>query len=376
MKQKREIELDVLKFLGIMLIILAHVCPQESFIFNLRNFDVPMMVIVSGYLFSQRYAGNQDYSFLSYLRKRFLRLITPVWCFFIFFFIAVGAIEKFQGNKYPFSIREVINAFLLLDGAGWIIRVFFLVAILSIFLIKLRKFAVKDTYFLILLSCIYLGYEVVLKFCNDLQLPVFNLAIIDFFVRKIWFLGYHIFTQKILFYTIPYGCIFGLGMLLPSMKKKLIFLFSVFFGVCFLLLALYYSQNSGYFVATQNFKYPPQFYYLSYGILMSMLMYLLVNFLSNKLNQLFQIRNLLVNFIVFVSESSLWIYLWHTFFWKYENFAALILPKSDSWIVIYVYIVLVSIATTYLQKKLINSLIYSTRFGQKYSQMLSLIFLK
>ncbi|NEP44818.1 MAG: acyltransferase, partial [Okeania sp. SIO2H7] len=231
-----------------MLIILAHVCPQESFIFNLRNFDVPMMVIVSGYLFSQRYAGNKNYSFLSYLRKRFLRLITPVWCFFIFFFIAVGAIEKLQGNKYPFSIREIINAFLLLDGAGWIIRVFFIVAILSIFILKLRRLAVKDTYFLILLSCIYFGYEIVLKFCNDLPLPVFNLAIIDFFVRKIWFLGYHIFTKKILFYAIPYGCIFGLGILLPSIKKKFIFFLSIFFGVCFSLLALYYSKNSGFCV--------------------------------------------------------------------------------------------------------------------------------
>ncbi|MEA5509778.1 hypothetical protein VB715_08375 [Crocosphaera sp. UHCC 0190] len=48
----RSLEFDILKTLGIFCIILAHTLPKtEVFIYQLRNFDVPLMVIVSGALF-------------------------------------------------------------------------------------------------------------------------------------------------------------------------------------------------------------------------------------------------------------------------------------------------------------------------------------
>ena len=49
MIKERNIKIDFIKFLGLFAIILAHVGPNEK-IFQLRNFDVPLMVFISGFL--------------------------------------------------------------------------------------------------------------------------------------------------------------------------------------------------------------------------------------------------------------------------------------------------------------------------------------
>jgi fucose 4-O-acetylase-like acetyltransferase len=48
--QSRDIRFDILKVIGLFCIILAHVSPP-SLIFQLRNFDVPLMVMISGSVF-------------------------------------------------------------------------------------------------------------------------------------------------------------------------------------------------------------------------------------------------------------------------------------------------------------------------------------
>ena len=46
----REKKIDVLKFIGLFCIILAHVNPPQI-IFQIRNFDVVLMILLSAYLF-------------------------------------------------------------------------------------------------------------------------------------------------------------------------------------------------------------------------------------------------------------------------------------------------------------------------------------
>ncbi|MDY7013155.1 MAG: hypothetical protein SVX43_06045 [Cyanobacteriota bacterium] len=64
-KAKRDIRLDVLKTIGIILIILAHTNPP-IWIHQIRNFDVPLMVLLSGTLFYSSSSKSQDYSFWKY----------------------------------------------------------------------------------------------------------------------------------------------------------------------------------------------------------------------------------------------------------------------------------------------------------------------
>ena len=71
----RNITIDILKTLGIILVILAHTNPP-TFIFQLRNFDVVLLVILSGSLAIKSYTKSKN--FKKYFEKRILRLAIPV----------------------------------------------------------------------------------------------------------------------------------------------------------------------------------------------------------------------------------------------------------------------------------------------------------
>lgn len=73
----RDNRIDLLRFIGLAMIILAHVSPPDI-VFQGRNFDVPLMVIVAGLSFQVSYRYE---SYISYLWKRIKRLLFPVWLF-------------------------------------------------------------------------------------------------------------------------------------------------------------------------------------------------------------------------------------------------------------------------------------------------------
>lgn len=376
-QNSRDIRFDILKAIGLFCIILAHTISKENLLFQFRNFDVPLMVIVSGALFYYS-CQNKKYSFWNYVKRRIPRLMAPVWCFLVFFFSFTYLKSLLLEQKYPFSSKNVIESFLLLDGIGyvWIIRVFVAIAILSPLLLKLRHSLSSNKQFLECLSIIYITYEILVNLIGNLSHPVTNNAVIDWFVRKIFFIGYYIGVKEILFLAIPYGCLFGLGMMLTKLSKRSVACILAFFLSVFLILAIYYAQEAGHFVFSQDYKYPPQLYYLSYSIFMSLTLYLGINFLYKE-TQVHQKIKGLTNFLVFVSSSSLWIYLWHIFFLKYWKLMLGWLPNYETLIIHPFWVVtLLSIAVTYLQKQLIYQAIAQTRFGQKNSDTLATLFLK
>ncbi|MEH1966657.1 MAG: acyltransferase family protein [Nostoc sp.] len=85
--KQRDIRFDILKTIGLVCIIIAHVKPENNILFDIRLFDVPLMVITSGTLYYYS-ANNKKISFLNYLQKRLPRLIVPVWLFLTFFVTA------------------------------------------------------------------------------------------------------------------------------------------------------------------------------------------------------------------------------------------------------------------------------------------------
>ncbi|HID4131966.1 TPA: acyltransferase family protein [Pluralibacter gergoviae] len=117
-----------MRFLGILLIILAHVNPP-GFIFQARTFDVPMMVFVSG--MSYYISGKLNVKIVPYVISRFKRLVLPVWVFFTFFFL-FAFLFNFAELGDKINSRLVVLTFLL-SGFDyvWIIKVFLLIAILS-----------------------------------------------------------------------------------------------------------------------------------------------------------------------------------------------------------------------------------------------------
>lgn len=86
----RDQNMDLLRFIGMLLLILAHVFPSSR-IYELRLFDVPLMLFVSGLVFARK---NADFSW-NYLWHRCKRLVLPVWIFFAAYFILVFCLKYF-----------------------------------------------------------------------------------------------------------------------------------------------------------------------------------------------------------------------------------------------------------------------------------------
>lgn len=82
---RRDTTIAVMRAIGLMLIILAHVSPP-NILFQLRTFDVPMMLFVSG--MSYFIAAKKNVSLVPYVISRFKRLVLPAWIFITIFLSA------------------------------------------------------------------------------------------------------------------------------------------------------------------------------------------------------------------------------------------------------------------------------------------------
>jgi fucose 4-O-acetylase-like acetyltransferase len=373
--KSRNLNFDFLKAIGIICIVLAHTLSKEQkFLFQLRSFDVPLMVIVSGALFWLT-SGQKNYSFWAYLKKRIPRLMIPVWVFLIFFFVISYLISLFNSKAYPFGFKEIFYSFtLLIGGIGyvWIIRVFLLIAFISPFIVSLRNKFQKLSLFLLTLVAIYCGYTSLLFLRSKISTREPIQSFTDFLVRRV---GFNIFFDQIFVLLIPYGCLFAFGIVMTQISKKRLFLFSLAFLIIFTILALDYANEAGTFVLTQDYKYPPKLYYLSYSLFMSIWLYLAANYVcSDRLNFL---KSFSLNKVIFfLSDSSLWIYLWHIFFLYYWKALAVKFSLNPKNLPEFAIVFFLSVLTIYLQKKIVSFLLKKFSLGKRLSNFLTIVLLK
>ena len=309
--KSRDVGLDGLRTIGLLAIILAHVDPP-GLLFQIRNFDVPLMILISGAVFNLSSGSSKSY--WSYFKSRVGRLLIPTWIFLSIFFALVFAITKAIGQTFPYSRNILLESFDLSSGTGyvWIIRVFIPLLLISFFL-----------------------YEFLLNLYPVTHLE--NYSSINFFV------------QYILFYIIPYGIVAGLGFYITKLRGRSIGFLAIMFGLIFAILA--FSLTNPQFVPTQNFKYPPQAYYFSYALFVSLILYLVSKteifkkIFSNKI-------------LMFISSSSLWIFLWqilYLFIWT--TFRRYLAHGMQNFVVEYFFVLMASILTTYFQKTIFNKIV-------------------
>jgi fucose 4-O-acetylase-like acetyltransferase len=361
--QKRDLRIDILKAIGIICVILAHTIPNESLIFQIRNFDVPLMVIASGTLFYYS-SRNKNISFWNYLKTRIPRLIAPVWLFAVFYFVATFLIYDLVNKAYPYDFKDFINSLRLVGDAinyFWIVRVFVLVAIASPLLLKLYQYLQNEVkYFLVLLS-IYIGYRALFYLSET---SAIDLGVLENTV------------ENYVYYGIPYSCLFGLGIALPNLQKRSLKFIALFFLAAFIVLLAYSLEEYGRIISTQELKYPPSLYYFSYGALVTLLLFTVTGKWMKQQPDFAEKYPVLIRFIVFLSTSSLWIYLWHIFFLQCWVLFAPGMFEPPTYLITFLGIATLSIATTYFQKQLFSNLIEKTRLGRSQSDLLSTLFLK
>ena len=83
--------------------------------------------------------------------------------------------------------------------------------------------------------------------------------------------------------------------------------------VIFCAMAMFKYYEEGRMVPTQEAKYPPTIYYLSYSFFALNALYLLFKNLKEP-------NKRVENVVIWLSSNSLWIYLWHIFGWYLWGF--------------------------------------------------------
>lgn len=227
--------------------------------------------------------------------------------------------------NHKFPIKKVISSFLLHDGIGyvWIIRIYLIVAcilpiILKIYnLIDIKKIIITNI-------VIYLVYEILCHF------KVFN---------------YNILLKDIVAYIIPCITIITATYFIKNSNNKRVFNFAIINLLLFIFIGVAIYVETGSIQDTNYMKYPFRLYYLSYAFGISAILILILrnNFIVDFAH---------TKFIIFVSKSSLWIYLWHILFLyilKYSNL-------NLNWIIKYIIITTSSIIIVFIQNKIIKKL--------------------
>lgn len=348
---KRDVKFDGLRVIGLLAIILAHVNPP-TLLFQLRNFDVPLMVLVSGAVYGLSSGAKKKY--LSYIWGRILRLLLPTWVFLCVFFLVQAVFGIF------YSPPTILSSLFLLNDNGigyvWIIRIFILVAVISPFFVYLSQKIRQKGLYLVALLLLYALYTVL----NHIYLGypgVHAFAFGDFFV------------QNILFYLMPFGVIAGLGLYLLSASKRAIFFLFLLSGGVFSLFAAKQFLFVHHFVQTQVYKYPPGIYYLSFALAVSLLLYL-VSY-TGLFQKLFK-----TSLLQFIASSTLWIYLWQIFFLYQWNWAQGYFPIFlRNFVGEYLLVLCSSVLLTFLQKYIFGKIVGQMQRNWL-RQVLTVLFLK
>jgi hypothetical protein len=222
--QKRDISIDILRAIALLGLIAAHVTTSD-FVFQLRSFDVPMMVFLSGVVYSATKTTSSQYT--TYVFKRFVRIIIPTWIFIVSYF---GFIKNEE-------FTTIISRFsLLTDWFLWIMRVFFIIAIVAPIISK----------FLDSISTIKCYYALlVLLLFNEIlcRLPIAYGGSAD--------------TNVIVIMNVAYMLIFSLGYIVNRTNTKTIHVLIVLFTMLYIVSAAWYFSRTGDYVLTNIQKYPP-----------------------------------------------------------------------------------------------------------------------
>jgi peptidoglycan/LPS O-acetylase OafA/YrhL len=296
-KKKRNVNLDFLRFLGVLIIMIAHARPSSWF-YQLRNFGTPLLIVASSLTYAFIYK-NRSIDLIPFYKKRLSRLTIPAWIFLIFFFTFFYVVAILFEIDYPFTKTKMFHTFLFYEGIGfvWILKVYMILALLTPLGLKYSQSKINNYKYFTSIVIIYMLYEIGNYFLSD-YIPI------DF---------KDLIANTILL-IFPYTILYLYGLRLNIIRTKYIIGVTIISLFIFVGMAVQKYFETGYFVATQYYKYPPTLYYLSYAFFWVNLFFLAIS------------RHPIINFtkyrkiIVWLSSNSLWIYLWHIlayYLWEY-----------------------------------------------------------
>lgn len=330
--KSRDLYIDLLRFLGLSLIILAHINSPMG-LHQFRCFDVPLMLFVSGLTAS----SSRHYRYVDYVTNRTKRLIIPVWMFLAAYLPILYFVQfKFLPEQY-LTGEMIVRSFLLLDnsiGYVWIIRIFLIVMLATPFILKLnnRIENIRLFVFVIVAAVFALeGIHLIGVQCDKESVASF--VVVD-----------------IIQYGIAYSIPFMLGVRCRNAEKKEQHKLLAFVIVVFTVSLVYYVFSYGLPIRiTPNFKTPPHSYYIIYGCFVSVLLWQMKTKISKWLTN---------KYFILLGQNTIWIYLWHMPFALVSN------RLSDSWVVRYIFVYGTAILIFMIQRSIVNKI--NSDFARKY----------
>ena len=279
---KRDSSIDLMRFIGLTMIILAHIglSMSESPLFQFRSFDGPLMVFTSGLAFS----GKQTGPYLPFIGKRTLRLIVPVYLF-VSAYLLLNPLFAELGWAEAYSKERMLGSYMLRlhpsIGYVWVIRVFLIVMLLTPLLLWLDR-KLKRNWVCVALIGLFVAVQ---------QGLAMWLKTSDNVLIKDWLL-----------YVFGYSAVFLLGLRAKRLSMSSLASVSALLVALMSGAALYMKCEYGTVMLLQANKYPPQLYYLLWGMCISCLLWLTSGLWKRVLdNRLF----------TFIGRNTIWIYLWH-----------------------------------------------------------------
>lgn len=280
----RDLSIDMLRFVGLSCIILAHV-NAPFWLHQLRCFDVPLMLFVSGLTSSHK--SFPRYS--DYILKRCKRLLIPTWSFLIIWFGANYCMDLVS-DKPLMHWSYILKSFVMTGGLSyvWIIRVFLLITILTPLLLKIEKKVKSDRLLFAILLIIwggtleaFVGIEE-----NFVNSKIVGNVIEEFVITPIAYSMFYILGIRMRFFALI----------------KLLRMSIAFTLVWILALAIYFYTFGLPISIVPDFKYPPHAYYVCYGLFVCSWLWTSRNLLSKFLN---------IKLFLFIGRNTIWIYLYH-----------------------------------------------------------------
>lgn len=286
MQNQRDLNIDIMRFLGVMSIMIAHANPPD-WLFQLRNFGMPMLVIASGMAHAVIYQ-TRPLVVKELYRHRLSRLVVPTWIFMLFFFPLLYVVLKLAGKPYPFDLKYIIGSLTFYSGTGffWIFKIYIILALITPLALWVKKSALPSAIYFWALGLGYIAYEI--------SIPLLIGALPG---------SLHGLLNEVVFIVVPYMLIFLFGLRMGELSNRQVLTVAVVAFGLFLIIALRKLLFFGHFIQTQDYKYPPRLYYLSYGFFGLSMVYLLCRRYAAKIK--------CPAVITWLSSHSLWIYLWH-----------------------------------------------------------------
>lgn len=307
---ERDSYIDFLRSIGLILVILAHVS-APNFLAQLRNFDVPLMVFVSGLSYSGKQINGNGW-FL----QRMGRLIIPVYFFLTLFFL----LNHLVGRGYPCD--KIAYTFLMCVkgsiGYIWIIKVFLFMMLLTPLLININN-NLNRVQKWIIIGLLFLLQEVSSVLLNN------SIMIVSESVP----------------YVFGYAALFLAGLELKTSHRIIIATVSLtsllLFIIVHWLFYRFYMVND----LSPFYKYPPRLNYLLYGLSMCSIFWFLKPW-GSKLSNFALFR--------FLGQSTIWIYLWHI------PLVMVMLNLSSNWMIRYLVVLGGATFIYYVQFVIVNKL--------------------